>query len=81
MGIHKIVGRSPKEIKDLYALPVEPTHISNVNLPKDANMRVGFSGKNEFSPDGGGGLQYEILSDIKREWYSDTKLIEGSIRD
>ncbi len=63
-----VINRTPKEIKDIFALPTEPTKISVVNLPRGVRIRVGSAGRNRFG--NGGGLQYEILDLLKSDWYS-----------
>ena len=50
-------------------------------MPRGTKIRIGIAGKNKFCPDGGDGLQYEILDLVRKDWYSNTKLIEGVIRD
>lgn len=76
-----VFGLSPAQIKEKFALKDEPTHISDVLIPKGTKMRVGFAGQNKFSPDGGGGLQYEILSTKENNWFLNVRKIEGVIRD
>jgi filamentous hemagglutinin len=61
-----IKGLTPKQIKDKYALPEEPTHIIKVKPPKGTKMRTGEANKNFDGK--GGGQQFETLEKVREGW-------------
>ena len=55
-----ILGLTPAEITDKYALPKEPTHMCDVELPSDYKLECGIANR----VDGwgsGGGLQFDFM--------------------
>ncbi|HLR36234.1 MAG TPA: hypothetical protein VK071_13020 [Tissierellales bacterium] len=55
-----IDGLTPSQIADKYALPVEPTHICDVDVPKEFLLQTGIANK----VDGwgsGGGQQFDTM--------------------
>lgn len=59
----EINGLGPPQIREKFALPVEPTHVSDVHVPKDTLLRVGYSGPVD-NWGNGGGVQYELIDRI-----------------
>ena len=60
MNYEEIQGLSSKQIKDKFALPYEPTHICDVELPAGTEVRFGIA--NEVPEWGlGGGLQFDLM--------------------
>ena len=58
-----IEGLSPAEIAEKYALPKEPTHMCDVNLPPDYRLECGIA--NGIDGWGaGGGLQFDTMGDF-----------------
>ena len=55
---------SPTQIKDKYALKYEPTHVVDVNIPKDIKMETGIAGKID-GWGSGGETQYQITQDVE----------------
>ncbi len=62
MRPEEIEGLTPKQIKDKFALPSEPTHISEVKVPSGTKIRLGTAGE-QTGWGKGGGTQYELLAD------------------
>jgi hypothetical protein len=58
-----IDGKSPREIKEILALPTEPTHIVDVDLPAELTLRKGVLNKNFGSTGEKATLQYEIAEE------------------
>lgn len=63
-----IEGLSPNEIRERYALPGTPTHVSDVMLPKGTRLRIGT-----VNEGGGGVVQYEIQGRYQLGWFERTK--------
>lgn len=60
MNYEEIQGLSSQQIKDKFALPYEPTHICDVELPAGTEVRFGIA--NEVPEWGlGGGLQFDLM--------------------
>lgn len=60
MRPEEIRGLSPQQIKDKFALPELPTHVSDVSVPAGTKIRVGEAGA--LPPwGGGGGTQVEVM--------------------
>jgi len=59
-----ILGKSPKQIKDAYALPHEPTHVVEIHLEAGFRLRVGPSGPNAFGR--GGEEQIQTITKLRR---------------
>lgn len=60
MNYEEIQGLSSKQIKDKFALPYEPTHICDVELPAGTEVRFGIA--NEVPEWGlGGGLKFDLM--------------------
>ncbi|HMO67341.1 MAG TPA: hypothetical protein PKE25_01530 [Novosphingobium sp.] len=55
-----IKGLSPQQIKDKFALPELPTHVSDVSVPAGTRIRVGEAGALPGWGNGGG-LQVEVM--------------------
>ena len=60
MEYEEIQGLSPKEIKDKFALPYEPTHICDVKIPAGTEVRFGIANE-VLEWGGGGGLQFDLM--------------------
>lgn len=60
MNYEEIQGLSSKQIKDKFALPYEPTHICDVELPAGTEVRFGIA---DEVPEWGlrGGLQFDLM--------------------
>ena len=74
-----IVGLSPAQIKNKYALPEMPTHIVDVIVPKDTKVYKGTAGK--VVNDGvlwgnGGGSQFQLQTRIPAENYTNSRPIQ-----
>ena len=69
-----MLGKSSKQIKELYNLKIEPTHISEVLIPAGERVLIGEIGPNAFGKSEGA-MQYEILGKIKEEWFTNIRLI------
>ncbi len=48
--------------------------VTDVELPKNTEIRTGRAGSNNFGQ--GEGLQTEILQEIEPKWYLNTKLLQ-----
>jgi len=66
-----IVGKSPREIKDVFALPYEPTHVAEIRLEAGFRLRVGTSGPNAFGS--GGSEQFQTLSQLQEQHLGPTR--------
>lgn len=73
-----IQGLSPAQIKEKFALPNTPTHISDVNVPVNTPMRMGTTGPNYGHP--GGSTQFEITQRIPEESYGPGSIIDGVVQ-
>ena len=73
-----IKGLTPKEIKNKFALPEEPTYMCEVELPKGTRMHKGVA--NEVDGWGsGGGTQYDMrLKDVGN--FKNESQINGYVR-
>ena len=60
INYEEIQGLSSKQIKDKFALPYEPTHICDVELPAGTEVRFGIA---DEVPEWGlrGGLQFDLM--------------------
>ena len=56
-------GLTPAEIADKYALPKEPTHMCDVNLPPDYRLECGITNGIE-GWGSGGGLQFDTMGEF-----------------
>ena len=56
----------PAAVRDAWSLPVEPELVLPVN-PADTRLRVGIAAANQFGS--GGGLQFELLDELRRSWF------------
>lgn len=65
MRASDIQGLSPLQIQQKFALPNIPTHVIDVTVPKDFNLGVGIAAPNSFARAGGGGVQFQALSDYR----------------
>lgn len=65
-----IEGLGPAEIKRRFALPAEPTHMSDVRLPPGTRLRAGAINKG-----GEGVVQFEIRGTVQKSWFENTREI------
>lgn len=65
-----IEGLGPAEIKRRFALPAEPTHVSDVRLPPGTRLRAGAVNKG-----GEGVVQFEIRGTVQKSWFENTREI------
>lgn len=75
MKASEIEGLSAEQIKDKFALPSLPTHISDVNLPKGTKIRTGVAGKVKDWGNGGG-VQIELQQRIAENAFTNTRKIQ-----
>lgn len=73
-----IQGLTALQIKEKFALPNIPTHISDVSVPAGTNMRVGITAPNFGHA--GGSTQFEITERIAESSFGIGKVIEGVIQ-
>ncbi len=71
----EVRNRSPEEIKEMLALPENPTHGVSVKLPAGTKIREGVAAQNRFGK--GGARQTEIISPFPKEWFLDPKELKG----
>jgi len=57
-----------EKLMDLYAIPEQKTHISEVTLPPGVEVRISNAAGNDFS--NGGGIQVEIMDPLDDDWFS-----------
>lgn len=70
MRYSDIQGLTPAQIKDVFALPTEPTHYCFVNIPAGTQIYTGIANKiPEWG--NGGALQFEIEGTYFADWFSD----------
>ncbi len=74
MRSDEIVGLTPAQIKDKFALPEIPKYVSDVNVPAGTRIRVG---KVEGHPGwgAGGGTQYELKDKLPKEAFTNQRLL------
>jgi len=72
MREREIQGLSPTQIKDKFALPEMPTHISDVHVPAGTKIRTGTVGAQEGWGTGGG-IQYELLERLPESAFRNTR--------
>ena len=60
MRASDIAGLSAAQIKDKFALRQVPTYVTDVNIPAGQTMRA--STANGILGNGGGGVQFEVVS-------------------
>ena len=77
MPYDQIVGKTPEEIKDFFALPNMPKYIVEVEVPAGTKMFTGLCNPLEGWGNGGG-TQFFIAGDIKPKQYGQIRLIQGS---
>ena len=71
----EIAGLTPDQIRDKFALPTLPTHISEVRIPAGSHLQVGTVAPQEGWGEGGG-TQYQSLDkNPDEDWFSEPKLI------
>ena len=75
MNASEIEGLSAKEIKDKFALPELPTHISDVNVPEGTKVRIGTAGKVDGWGNGGG-QQVEVLEKLSEDAFTNTRKLK-----
>ena len=72
MRPHEIEGLSPAQIRDKFALPELPTHVSEVHVPAGTRIRVGrVAGQEGWGA--GGAWQYELLERLPEELFRNTR--------
>ncbi|GEM_PF-1689291 len=76
-----IEGKSPAEIKQILSLPQEPTHVADVVFGSTDTVfiRDGIAGSNAYGV--GGGHQYEIISELKDDWFKRLREIGDIFND
>ena len=75
MRADEIKGLSPAQIRDKFALPDLPTHISDVHVPAGTRIRVGTVGaQNGWGA--GGGTQYELLQRLSEDAFRNMRRLE-----
>ena len=63
--------RNVDEIVEKLALPSKPTKVGLVELPQETSLRKSYSGPQMWTngtSSQGGGIQYEIIGNLKDEW-------------
>ncbi len=60
-----------EKLMDMYAIPEQKTHISEVTLPPGVEVRISNAAGNDFGS--GGGIQVEIMDDLSRKWFDDAR--------
>lgn len=77
MPYDQIVGKTPEEIKDFFALPNMPKYIVEVEVPEGTRLFTGLCNPLEGWGNGGG-TQFFIAGDIKPKQYGQMRLIKGA---
>jgi len=77
MPYDQIIGKSPEEIKDFFALPNMPKYIVEVEVPAGTRMFTGLCNPLEGWGNGGG-TQFFIAGDVKPKQYGQMRLIQGA---
>lgn len=72
MHENDIIGLSPQQIRDKYALPETPSLVSDVAVPVGTPMNRGEAGGLD-GWGGGGGTQYELTEQIPRDSFGNTR--------
>ncbi len=70
MRPEEIQGLTPQQIKDKFALPSTPTHISEVKVPAGTKVRIGTAAPQDGWGKGGG-TQYEMERVLDKQFYND----------
>lgn len=69
-----IEGLTPTEIASKYSLPSVPTDICDVIVPIGTRLEVSCANPILLGfPDGGGGIQYEIIGDFDVNWFTNAR--------
>jgi hypothetical protein len=75
----EVEGLTPAQIQSKFSLPKTPKHISTVEVPSGVTVRVGrAAGQEGWGV--GSGMQYEVLSPVKKQWFSKPELLEEQLR-
>jgi len=77
MPYDQIVGKSPEEIKDFFALPNMPKYIVEIEVPAGTRMFTGLCNPLEGWGNGGG-TQFFIVGDVRPKQYGQMRLINGA---
>lgn len=77
MPYNQIVGKSPEEIKDFFALPNMPKYIVEVEVPEGTRMFTGLCNPLEGWGNGGG-TQFFVVGDVRPKQYGQMRLISGA---
>jgi filamentous hemagglutinin len=72
MRADEVKGLTPAQIKDKFALPDLPTHISEVHVPAGTRIRAGKVAPQE-GWGAGGSWQYELLERLPEELFKNTR--------
>lgn len=67
-----IEGLTPQQIKDKFALPELPTHISDIYVPAGTHITVGRTAAQEGWGKGGG-TQYELIDRLPDAVFRNTR--------
>jgi hypothetical protein len=70
-----IEGLTPEEIKNKFALPEVPKYISDVYASADTALRLGLVAEQPNWGEKGGGIQYELLSQLPKTAYQSRRLL------
>jgi hypothetical protein len=71
MRRREIEGLTPQQIKNRFALPTIPTHVSIIRVPAGTKLLVGAAGA-QTKWGRGGGLQFELRSEMRKSWIIST---------
>lgn len=75
-----IQGLTPLQIQQKYALPTIPSHVVDIAVPPGFRMGVGIAAPNSYARSGGGGVQFQALSEYKNIPGNPTPLQFGTRR-
>ena len=77
MPYDQIVGKTPEEIKDFFALPNMPKYIVEVEVPAGTRMFTGLCNPLEGWGNGGG-TQFFVAGDVRPKQFGQMRLINGA---
>lgn len=75
MRADEVEGLSAAQIRDKFALPDLPTHISDVHVPVGTRIRVGKVAPQEGWGTGGA-YQYELLQRLRENAFRNTRPLQ-----
>ncbi|GEM_PF-479547 len=70
MKEEQIEGLTAAQIKDKFALPIEPTHVCDVNVPANTKIRVGTAAEQPGFGGKGGSIQFDLMNKQNKNWFS-----------